>query len=213
LTGVEAGATVPDAGTPLDLFEVHQRLNPTSTKKKNACTHPEALLGGSSGTRNTPACTRKSHTRLVLLTSILTSSRASLRRNLPPRLANSRTSVSLMTRYALGKMRSCEQRVCSGGVRRCKEGAFARLRGATDEAGPRSTSREEKMEGKDVPGLRPDGPVLDGTSGSRLRLPSESPLPPSSSGGKDAREPGRWRWFKRSEDWSRCKLGFAFLAF
>jgi hypothetical protein len=48
--------------------------------------------------RRYPACTRKSHTRLVLFTSIFTRSRASRRRNLPPRLAYSRTSVSLMTK-------------------------------------------------------------------------------------------------------------------
>jgi hypothetical protein len=48
--------------------------------------------------RRYPACTRKSHTRLVLFTSIFTRSRASRRRNLPPRRAYSRTSVSLITK-------------------------------------------------------------------------------------------------------------------
>jgi hypothetical protein len=80
--------------------------------------------------RRYPACTRKSHTRLVLFTSIFTRSRASRRRNLPPRRAYSRTSVSLITKYGLGRMRSDEQRVCSAGVRRCRDGLFARLRGA-----------------------------------------------------------------------------------
>lgn len=35
-----------------------------------------------------------------------------------------------MTRYGLGKIRSCEQRVCSAGVSKCKDGLLARLRGA-----------------------------------------------------------------------------------
>jgi len=45
-----------------------------------------------------PVWTKKSQTRLVLLTSILTRSRASRRRSLPPLLAYSLTSVSLITR-------------------------------------------------------------------------------------------------------------------
>lgn len=45
-----------------------------------------------------PVWTKKSHTRLVLLTSILTKSRASRRRSFPPLLAYSLTSVSLITR-------------------------------------------------------------------------------------------------------------------
>lgn len=77
-----------------------------------------------------PDCTRKSQTRLVLLTSIFTRSRASRRRSLPPLRAYSRTKVSLMTRYGLGRIRSWEQRVCSACVRRCNEGLLARLRGA-----------------------------------------------------------------------------------
>ena len=185
-------------------------VGPFSPRNEN--TYPDPVMEGSSGIRKTPACTRKSHTLLVLLTSILTSSRASLRRSLPPRRANSRTRVSLMTRYALGRMRNCEQRVCSGGVRRWREGAFARLRGATNGVGGRSVCEEGRIERTDGPGLRPAGPGLDGASGSRLRPPSESPLP-SSSGGNDPREPCRWRWAKRSEDWSRCTLVFAFLAF
>ena len=77
-----------------------------------------------------PACTKKSHTRLVLFTSILTRSRASRLRNFPPRRAYSRTSVSLMTRYGFGRIRSWLQSVCSSGVSRCSDGLFARLSGA-----------------------------------------------------------------------------------
>lgn len=80
--------------------------------------------------RMKPACTRKSHTRLVLFTSILTRSRASRRRSFPPRRAYSRTRVSLITRYGFGRMRNCEQSVCSSGVSRCSAGLFARLSGA-----------------------------------------------------------------------------------
>ncbi len=76
-----------------------------------------------------PCCTRKSHTRLVLFTSILTSSRASRRRSLPPRRAYSRTRVSFTTRYGLGRMRSWAHSTCSAGESRCSEGLFARLRG------------------------------------------------------------------------------------
>lgn len=54
--------------------------------------------GSAAPTLRKPACTRKSQTRLVLLTSILTRSRASRRRSFPPRRAYSRTRVSLMTR-------------------------------------------------------------------------------------------------------------------
>jgi hypothetical protein len=35
-----------------------------------------------------------------------------------------------MTRYGLGRIRSCEQRVCSAAVRRWREGLLARLSGA-----------------------------------------------------------------------------------
>ena len=84
--------------------------------------------------RRNPACIRKSHTRLVLFTSILTRSLASRLLNFPPRLAYSRTSVSLMTRYGFGRMRSCEQSVCSSGVSRCSDGLFARFSGAAGRA-------------------------------------------------------------------------------
>ena len=87
---------------------------------------------GSGAILRNPAWTRKSHTRLVLLTSILTRSRASRRRSFPPLRAYSRTSVSLMTRYGFGKMRSWEQRVCSAGVRRWSEGLLARFKGAAE---------------------------------------------------------------------------------
>ena len=88
---------------------------------------------GSCAIFKNPVWTRKSQTLLVLLTSILTRSRASRRRSFPPLRAYSRTSVSLITRYGFGKMRSMEQRVCSPGVRRWSEGLFARLRGAAEQ--------------------------------------------------------------------------------
>jgi hypothetical protein len=84
---------------------------------------------GSGAILRKPACTRKSHTRLVLFTSILTRSRASRRRSFPPLRAYSRTRVSLITRYGLGRMRNCEQSVCSAGVRRCRDGLLARFNG------------------------------------------------------------------------------------
>lgn len=78
-----------------------------------------------------PVWTRKSHTRLVLFTSILTKSRASRRRSLPPLLAYSRTSVSLITRYGLGKIRREEHKACSSGRSKWSMGLFARFKGAT----------------------------------------------------------------------------------
>ena len=80
-----------------------------------------------------PDWTRKSQTRLSLLTSILTKSRASRRRSLPPLRAYSRTRVSLTTRYGLGKSRNDEHNVFSPSVRRCKDGLLARFSGAAEK--------------------------------------------------------------------------------
>lgn len=91
-----------------------------------------AVGSGSAVILRYPACTRKSQTRLVLLTSIFTRSRASRRRSLPPRRAYSRTSVSLMTRYGFGRIRNCEQSACSAGVSKCSEGLLAKFRGTAD---------------------------------------------------------------------------------
>jgi len=139
--------------------------------------------------RRYPACTRKSHTRLVLFTSIFTRSRASRRRNLPPRRAYSRTSVSLITRYGLGRMRSDEQRVCSAGVRRCRDGLFARLRGAAIRInGQRSSGGNGcQVQVDHVRGLRPDGPVAPVWS---TLLRSASTPPPFR---RDASGPRDWR--------------------
>jgi hypothetical protein len=129
-----------------------------------------------------PAWTRKSHTRLVLLTSTLTRSRASRRLSLPPRLAYSRTSVSLITRYGLGRIRSCEQSVCSAGVRRCNDGLLARLSGAAAHImrlEPKVTEYTESLE--NVRGLRMAEALAPGLLGlglsslSWLFLASDSP--------------------------------------
>jgi hypothetical protein len=116
-----------------------------------------------------PAWTRKSHTLLVLLTSILTRSRASRRRSLPPRRAYSRTSVSFMTRYGLGRIRSCEQSVCSAGVRRWREGLLARLSGAAEEktTNQEQNDTEHSKSHSDLRGFRAGGPV-PGTEGATL---------------------------------------------
>lgn len=90
-----------------------------------------------------PAWAKKSHTLLVLLTSTFTRSRASRRLSLPPRRAYSRTRVSLITRYGLGRIRSWEHKVCSAGVRRCSDGLFARLSGAAEQKGLLSHPKEE----------------------------------------------------------------------
>ena len=91
-----------------------------------AATDPPFVLGPPSS----PTLSKKSHIRLVLLTSILTRSLASLRRSWPPLRAYSDTRVSLMTRKGLGRMRSWEHNVCSAGVKRWREAALARFRGA-----------------------------------------------------------------------------------
>jgi len=44
-----------------------------------------------------------------------------------------------MTRYGLGRIRSCEQSVCSAGVSRCNDGLLARLREFEDLRGFRTT--------------------------------------------------------------------------
>jgi hypothetical protein len=157
--------------------------------------------------RRYPACTRKSHTRLVLFTSIFTRSRASRRRNLPPRRAYSRTSVSLITRYGLGRMRSEEQRVCSAGVRRCRDGLFARLRGAAIliDQGQRNSGGNEVDH---VRGLRPDGPVAPVWS-MLLRSASTPPFR-RASGPRDWRAlAARSCWSRSDEKWSRDIFAFA----
>ena len=150
---------------------------------------PERLvLGwGSVPIWRNPACTRKSHTRLVLLTSTLTRSLASRRRSLPPLRAYSRTSVSLMTRYGFGNIRSCEHSVCSAGVRRWSDGLLARFRGA---AGFRMTEAFE-----------PEGLGL--LSLSWLFLDSNSlmyELARLGSGPDELRPPAARNWDSRSDE-------------
>jgi hypothetical protein len=144
--------------------------------------------------RRYPACTRKSHTRLVLFTSIFTRSRASRRRNLPPRRAYSRTSVSLITKYGLGRMRSDEQSVCSAGVRRCRDGLFARLRGAAILIKSAEFGRK-RIPMDHVRGLRPDGPVAPVWS-MLLRSTSTPPF-------RRASGPRDWRALAARSCWSR----------
>lgn len=161
--------------------------------------------------RRYPACTRKSHTRLVLFTSIFTRSRASRRRNLPPRRAYSRTSVSLITKYGLGRMRSDEQSVCSAGVRRCRDGLFARLRGAAVliKGQRNSGSRVETDSIVDhVRGLRPDSP--EAPESMLLRSASTPPFRRDASGPRDWRAlAARSCWSRSDEKWSRDIFAFA----
>ena len=160
--------------------------------------------------RRYPACTRKSHTRLVLFTSIFTRSRASRRRNLPPRRAYSRTSVSLITKYGLGRMRSDEQRVCSAGVRRCRDGLFARLRGAAIliKSAEYSGGIGYRVQMDHVRGLRPDGPVAPVWS-MLLRSTSTPPFR-LASGPRDWRAlAARSCWSRSEEKWSRDIFAFA----
>jgi len=88
-----------------------------------------------------------------------------------------------MTKYGFGKMRSCEQSVCSAGVRRWTDGLLARLRGAAVMMPDERLSKYYRVS-KGVPGLRTGGPVppalaaepnLGGVSRSWLFLLSESP--------------------------------------
>lgn len=83
----------------LSCTEMEQSFNKSSRETQNGA-HPGLPLFISEGRDacRMPASCKKSHTLLVLLTSILIKSRASLRRKFPPRRANSRTSVSLITR-------------------------------------------------------------------------------------------------------------------
>jgi hypothetical protein len=137
--------------------------------------------------RRYPACTRKSHTRLVLFTSIFTRSRASRRRNLPPRRAYSRTRVSLITKYGLGRMRSVEQRVCSAGVRRCSEGLFARFSGAAVSSRvSQRVGNLTEIKAYHARGRRLDGPVALAWS-TLLRSASAPLLRLDVSGPRDCR--------------------------
>jgi hypothetical protein len=159
--------------------------------------------------RRYPACTRKSQTRLVLFTSIFTRSRASRRRNLPPRRAYSRTSVSLITKYGLGRMRSDEQRVCSAGVRRCRDGLFARLRGAAIDQGSAEVGRKRITQVDHVRGLRPDDPEAPVWS-TLLRSTSTPPFRRDASGPRDWRAlAARSCWSRSDEKWSRDIFAFA----
>ena len=98
-----------------------------------------------------------------------------------------------MTRYGFGRMRSCEQSVCSSGVSRCSAGLFARLSGAAAGGADQRDARVNKGNRNDVRILRAGGPVPE-TPEESLGVASRSwsPSPRRGSGPEEARL-GPWR--------------------